>query len=106
MAAGSYAHIRASTADLDRSIEVLKASFVVGRLTKEELEERIEQALVARFFAELMVITADLPVGTFGRLPAHPSTPPFGRPARLDVAVLVLVWLALMVVLAVVLTAA
>jgi Domain of unknown function (DUF1707) len=106
MTAGSYAHIRASTADLDRSIEVLKASFVEGRLTKEELEERAGQAFVARFFAELMVITADLPVGTFGRLPAHPVTPPFPRATRLDVAVLVLVWLALMVVLAVVVMAA
>lgn len=106
MTAGSYAHLRASTADLDRSIEVLKASFVEGRLSKEELDERVGQAIVARFFAELMVITADLPVGTFGRLPAHPATPPFPRTTRLDVAALVLVWLALMVVLAVVVMAA
>ncbi len=105
MTARSYPHIRASTADLDRSIEVLKASFVEGRLTKDELDERTGQAFVARFFAELMTITADLPVGTFGRLPAHRATPPFPRTRRLDVAVLVLVWLALLVVLAVVLTA-
>jgi Domain of unknown function (DUF1707) len=106
MTAGSYASMRASTADLDRSVEVLKAGFVEGRLTKEELEERVGQAFVARFFGELMVITADLPVGTFGRLPAHPVTPPFPRTTRLDVAVLLLVWLVLLVILAVVVMAA
>jgi hypothetical protein len=106
MTAGSYPRLRSSTADLDRSIEVLKASFVEGRLTKEEFDERLGQAFAARFFGEFMVITADLPVGTFGRLPAYPMTPPLPRNTRLDVAVLVLVWLALMVVLAVVVIAA
>lgn len=106
MTAGSYASMRASTADLDRSIEVLKAAFVEGRLTKEELEERVAQAVVARFFGELMVITADLPVGAFGRLPADPVTPPLPRTTRLDVAVLLLVWLVLLVILAVVVMAA
>ena len=86
MAAGSYAHMRASTADLERSIAVLKRSFVEGRLTKEELDLRVEQALVSRFFTELMALTADLPVGTFGRLPAHPVTPAFRRTSRLAVA--------------------
>jgi hypothetical protein len=79
MAAGSYVHMRASTADRDRSIDVLKASFVEGRLTKDELDLRLGEALISRFFAELMAITADLPVGLFGRLPAHPVTPAFPR---------------------------
>jgi Domain of unknown function (DUF1707) len=91
MVAGSYAHMRASTADRDRSIEVLKVSFVEGRLTKGELDLRLGQAFVSRFFAELMAVTADLPVGTFGRLPAHPVTPPFPRTSRLAVAAAVLV---------------
>jgi hypothetical protein len=75
--------MRASSADLDRSIEVLKTSFVEGRLTKEELDQRVGQAFVSRFFAELMAITADLPVGTFGRLPAHPATRALPRRSRL-----------------------
>jgi Domain of unknown function (DUF1707) len=79
MAAGSYVHMRASTADRDRSIEVLKTSFVEGRLTRDELDLRLGYAFISRFFAELMAITADLPVGPFGRLPAHPVTPPFPR---------------------------
>jgi hypothetical protein len=91
MAAGCYARIRASSADRDRSIEVLKASFVEGRLTKDELDLRLNLAFVSRFFAELMAITADLPVGTFGRLPAHPVTPPFPRTSRLAIAAAVLI---------------
>jgi hypothetical protein len=71
-----YVHMRASTADLERSLEVLKTSFVEGRLSVQELNQRIGQAFKARFFAELMALTADLPVGIFGRLPAHPASRP------------------------------
>jgi hypothetical protein len=108
MAAGSYVHMRASTADLERSIAVLKTSFVEGRLTKQELDLRMGQALVSGFFAELMALTADLPVGTFGRLPAHPATPASPRNSRLAVATaaVVLGWLALLTAAVVVLVAA
>ena len=88
MAAESYACMRASTADRERSLKVVKASFVEGRLTKEELDLRVGQVLVSRFFAELMALTADLPVGPFGRLPAHPVTPPFPRLSRLAIVAL------------------
>ncbi len=74
--------MRASAADTDRTVAVLKTSFVEGRLTRDELDLRLGQALVSRFFGELMEVTADLPVGTFGRLPAHPASPPFRRPVR------------------------
>jgi hypothetical protein len=103
MAAGSYVHMRASTADRDRSVEVLKSSFVEGRLSKDELDLRLGQALISRFFAELMAITADLPVGPFGRLPAHPVTPPFprtrGRGSITAVVVLLLSGFAVLVAL-------
>jgi hypothetical protein len=106
MAAGSYAHMRASTTDRDRSIEVLKASFVEGRLTRDELDLRLGQAFVSRFFAELMTITADLPVGTFGRLPAHPVTPPYRRTGRLAAAAaLMIAGLTLAIAVAVMLAA-
>ena len=88
LAAGSYVGWRASTTDQDRAIEVLKASFVEGRLTREELDQRAGQVFVARFFAELLAITGDLPVGPFGRLPAHPVTPAFPRTSRLAVVAL------------------
>jgi len=39
----------------------------------------VGQALISRFFAELMWLTEDLPVGTFGRLPAHRRSPTAAR---------------------------
>jgi hypothetical protein len=71
----------ASTADRDRAIDVLKESFLEGRLTKDELELRVGQVLTARLFPEVMAVIYDLPVGPFGRLPAHPVKP---TPARLS----------------------
>ena len=88
MAAESYFCMRASTADRDRAIEVLKSSFAEGRLTKEELDLRAGQVLASPFFAELMALTADLPVGPFGRLPSHRVTPVCPRTSRLAVAAL------------------
>jgi hypothetical protein len=49
----------------------------------------VGQVLASRYFEELMALTADLPVGPHGRLPAHPVTPPFPRMSRLAVAALV-----------------
>jgi len=79
MQAGSRAFSRVSVTDRDRVIEIVKASFAEGRLTKAELDLRVGQALVARFFPELMTVIADLPAGPFGRLPWHPADP---APAR------------------------
>lgn len=79
----------ASTADRDRAIGVLKSSFVEGRLTKDELELRVGRVMTARLFPDIMALTYDLPVGPFGRLPAHPVTPAPPRISRLAVAALV-----------------
>jgi uncharacterized protein DUF1707 len=51
--------------DSDRElvIETLKVAFVQERLTREELDARIGDALGARSGAELAVLTADLPFG-------------------------------------------
>jgi hypothetical protein len=86
----------ASTADRDRSIRVLQTSFVEGRLTKDELEMRVGQVLTARLFPEVMALICDLPVGIFGRLPAHPVTAAPPRTNRLAIAALVLGCLAML----------
>jgi hypothetical protein len=86
MPAGGYARMWASTADRDRAIQVVKASFAEGRLTKAELDLRVGQALVSRYFPELMALIADLPVGPFGRLPWHPATPAPPPTSRLATA--------------------
>src|SRR5437867_9475735 len=64
-------------ADRERVIETIKVAFVQERLTKEELDARIGDALGARSGAELAVVTADLP----GGLAALPPPP---REARLS----------------------
>src|SRR5262252_141743 len=55
--------LRASHADRERVIEVLKTAFVQGRLTKDELETRAGQTFAARTYADLAALTADLPAG-------------------------------------------
>ncbi len=73
--AASYVRMLASPADRDRAIRVLQDSFVEGRLTKEEFDDRVGQAIMSRDFGELLTLISDLPVGPFGRLPAHRVTP-------------------------------
>jgi hypothetical protein len=53
--------LRASHADRDRVVEQLRIAAGDGRLTAEELDERLEAALTARTYRELAALTADLP---------------------------------------------
>ena len=55
--------MRAASADRERAVDVLKAGFAEGRLTQDEYNERMNRAYAARTYAELAVITADLPAG-------------------------------------------
>ncbi|MCI3276646.1 DUF1707 SHOCT-like domain-containing protein [Streptomyces cylindrosporus] len=59
--AGSSPELRASHADRDRVVDVLRVAAGDGRLTAEELDERLEAALSARTLSELAPLTADLP---------------------------------------------
>jgi hypothetical protein len=58
--------LRASHADRDRVVDVLTGAAGDGRLTAEELDERVEAALTARTMGELAALTADLPVTAGG----------------------------------------
>ena len=60
--------MRAANADRDRAVDVLKAAFAEGRLTKDEYDERVEKACASRTYGELAAITDDLPVGPLGVL--------------------------------------
>jgi hypothetical protein len=53
--------LRVSDADRERSVVQLRDHSVAGRLTLEELSERIERAYAARTEGELAEVTADLP---------------------------------------------
>lgn len=52
---------RAGHADREQVIETLKDAFVHGRLTRDELDARVGQALVARTYADLSALTTDIP---------------------------------------------
>ena len=67
--------LRASDADREQAIDVLKAVFVQDRLARAEFEARVGQALASRTYAELAAATS----GISGRLTAEQ---PAGMPAR------------------------
>ena len=53
--------LRASHEDRDRVVELLRVSAGDGRLSADELDERLELALTARTYGELARLVADLP---------------------------------------------
>jgi hypothetical protein len=53
--------LRASHDDRDRVVEALTGAAGDGRLTPEELDERVEAALTARTHGELAALVSDLP---------------------------------------------
>jgi hypothetical protein len=65
--------LRASHEDRDRVIEVLRVAAGDGRLTAEELDERVEVAFSARTYGELATLTSDLPAGGQAIAPALAS---------------------------------
>jgi Domain of unknown function (DUF1707) len=72
--------LRASDADRDRVIEVLRAALADGRLDPAEFDERLDAALTARTLDALAPLTADLIAapGSRGAL----TLPPAGTPAE------------------------
>ncbi len=75
---GGHGGMRASRAEREQAIEVLKAAFVQERLTKDEFDVRAGEALTARTCAELATLTADSPVGSAAARPPR-------KPARTKV---------------------
>lgn len=53
----------AASADRERTVGVLRAGFAEGRLTQDELDDRVGRAYAARTYADLWALTADLPAG-------------------------------------------
>src|SRR5207245_11679476 len=95
--------MRASDADREAVAARLRDHYAEGRLTQDELDERISVALSAKTFGELRPLTTDLP----GPAPVPPRTaarpswdgpPPWRRRHRTPVPLFVLI--ALLLVLA------
>jgi hypothetical protein len=68
---GATPEVRASDADRDRVVDVLRDAAADGRLTVEEFDERMAAALSSRTLAELAPLTADLVAAP----PAGPGRP-------------------------------
>ncbi|MFJ9471869.1 DUF1707 SHOCT-like domain-containing protein [Streptomyces caniferus] len=61
--------LRASDADRERVVEILRDAVAEGRLAMEEFDERLDAAYRARTYGELEPLTADLPVTAAGSAP-------------------------------------
>jgi Domain of unknown function (DUF1707)/Domain of unknown function (DUF4190) len=73
---GWHGQMRSSTADRERAIDVLKAAFAEGRLSRDEFEERSGRVYRSLTYAELAALTADLPAGPLGAMGQHGLAPP------------------------------
>jgi hypothetical protein len=93
MTPAGHGRLRASTADRERAVDVLKTGFAEGRLTKDEYDARVSQAYAAETYAELAMVTSDLPggqmVAPYGQPFIHPYMPVTRRTNGLAVASLV-----------------
>jgi Domain of unknown function (DUF1707)/Cell wall-active antibiotics response 4TMS YvqF len=67
--------MRVSDADRDRAAEVLREAAAQGRLSMDELDERLSLAYTAKTYADLVPVTRDLPQPG----PAPGTTVPAGR---------------------------
>lgn len=77
MAAATAGHgrLRASHADREHVLDLLKAAFVQGLLTKDEFDMRVGRTFASRTYAELAALNADIPAGLIG-------AQPLSKPAR------------------------
>ena len=60
-AGGERGKMRAADADRDRVVEFLNTAYSEGRLSKDEYDGRLENALSARTYADLDQLVTDLP---------------------------------------------
>jgi hypothetical protein len=79
MSTAGRGRLRASHADREQVIDALKAAFVQGLLTKDELDARAGQAFASRTYAELAAVTTGIPAGP---APAQPLREPARAQAR------------------------
>ena len=72
--------MRVSNTDRERVAQVLHNSMAEGRLTVNELEERLDKVYAAKTFGDLEPLTRDLPVGQ----QAHALQMPQAAPMRIN----------------------
>jgi Domain of unknown function (DUF1707) len=80
VAAVGRGSLRASHADREHVIDILKAAFVDGRVTKDEFDARVGQAFASRTYAELAAVTAHVPARQIADQPPGNPVRAQGRP--------------------------
>jgi hypothetical protein len=76
----------AGSADRERTVGVLRAAFTEGRISQDELDDRVGRAYAARTYGDLWALIADLPAGPLpypgGLLyqQTTPAVPPSAEP--------------------------
>ena len=78
-----YGHMRASDAERERAVDVLKAAFTEGRLSQDEYTDRVGRVHVSQTYGDLAQLVHDLPIGPFGSLPPPPAPAYPGHPPTL-----------------------
>jgi hypothetical protein len=84
--AGGYGSMRASHADREQVIGVLKVAFAQGRLDRDEFDLRADQALAAKTYADLAALTADIPARLPRARPPQPAREPVSKKAVVAMA--------------------
>jgi hypothetical protein len=83
--------LRISDTDRDRAAEVLREAHAQGRITVDELDERLTSVYSAKTFADLVPATHDLPaVGEAATDPKTPARSRIGGTARFRMSLAIL----------------
>jgi DUF1707 SHOCT-like domain len=72
---GQGNELRASHDDREQAVDLLKTAFVDGRLTSDELDARVGQALAAKTCAQLAALTTDVRAASIEADPAPEPAP-------------------------------
>ena len=85
--AGARRQLRTSRADREQAVDVLKAAFVQGRLSKDEFDLRVGQVFASRTYGDLGALTADLPDSVTSAQPSPERAREPGRALSFKTAV-------------------
>jgi Domain of unknown function (DUF1707) len=85
--AGARRQLRTSRADREQAVDVLKAAFVQGRLSKDEFDLRVGLVFASRTYGDLGALTADLPDSVTSAQPSPERAREPGRALSFKTAV-------------------
>src|SRR6201990_71178 len=78
--------LRISDIDRDRAAEVLREAHAQGRITVDELDERLTSVYNAKTFADLLPVTRDLPATQDAAAAATPARRRIGGTPRVKLS--------------------